>query len=374
MSHSASIRRPALISFTVAAIAASWWGCAAGSNQQPPSTTQGTGGTGGTGVTTVTIDGGDMDDAGPCVYTTAAAHHVPLDLMFVIDQSVNLAGTDWTTITNALKTFFVDPASTDIGAGLLFFPYSPYDCDLAHYETLTVPLDVLPKNAFALTNAIPAEAQGLGTPMRPALHGALMQATAWQDANPTHRVAVVLASAGDLLPAVPGASDAHECGDTSPLTVWDKLGQLAGSALSYNGVRTFVVGVPGATIADLDEVAAAGGTTAAFDATNITQFSAQIAAIRNVGLGCEYAIPAPPNGQQLNYDKVNFSYAPNGTGAGTILPRAKDLADCSGQPGWYYNSNGAPTEIILCPASCSAVEADDSAAVSVLFGCTSVTR
>jgi hypothetical protein len=322
----------------------------------------------------IALDGGVTDDAGPCVSTSAAAHHVPLDMIFLIDQSVNLAGMDWMTITDALKTFVVDPASNNIGVGLLFFPYSAWDCTLSHYENLTVPIDHLPNNAFAFTNAIPAEAQGLGTPIRPALHGTLMRATAYQDANPTHRVVVVLASAGDLLPSVPGASDAHECGDTSPLTVWDKLSELASSAFAYNGVRTFVVGVPGATILHLDEVAAAGGTTAAFDATDISQFSSKIAKIRKEGLSCDYAIPPSPNNQQIDPNKVNFSYSPKGTGTPTILPRTNDLADCGGQPGWYYDSNTAPTKIILCPASCTVVQDDDQAAVSVLFGCKSVTR
>jgi hypothetical protein len=216
-------------------------------------------------------------------------------MIFLIDRSVNMAGTDWMTIAGALKTFFVDPASAGIGAGLLFFPHSPWDCNRTHYEMLTVPLGELPNNALALTNAIPAAAEGLGTPIRPALDGTLMQATAYQDANPTRRVAVVLASAGDLLPAAPGASDANECGDTSPLTVWDELAELSRNALSYNGVRTFVVSVPGATISDLDKVAAAGGTTAAFDATDIDLLYAKIAEIRSEALVCDFEIPPPHN-------------------------------------------------------------------------------
>jgi hypothetical protein len=293
-------------------------------------------------------------------------------MIFVIDQSVNLAGTDWTTITGALETFFNTPASDNISAGLLFFPYSPYDCYLTDYEALTVPIASLPGNAFNLTNSVPPSAIGLGTPIRPALHGALLQATARQDANPTHRVVVVLASAGDLLAAVPGSSDANECGDTAPLTVWDKLAELTSGALSYDGVRTFVIGVPGATIADLNEVAAAGGTTAAFDATNISQFASSIAQVRTAGLGCQYAIPPPPGGQAVNPDDVNFSYTPDGSGTPAILPRTTDLAACNGQPGWYYDNNMAPTQIILCPASCSTVQADTKALVNVLFGCKSI--
>jgi hypothetical protein len=294
-------------------------------------------------------------------------------MIFVVDQSASLAGTSWSTITSSLDTFFNDPASANVGAGLLFFPYAPYDCDVAHYEVLTAPLDELPKNASALTSAIPATADGIFTPVRPALHGALLQATAWQDANPTHRTVVVLTTTGAPQP-IPGASDTTECGDPSPFTVWDKLSELASAALSYNGVRTFVVGVPGATITNLDEIAKAGGTTAAFDATDISKLGSAIGQIRTAGLGCDYAIPAPPNNPPIDFNKVNFSYTPSSTGQPTTLPRAKDLVGCNGQPGWYYDDDSHPTEIVLCPASCSVIEADNQGTENVLFGCDSVTN
>ena len=113
---------------------------------------------------------------------------------------------------------------------------------------------------------------------------------------------------------------------------------------------------------------------AAFDATDISQFSSNIAEIRTVGLGCDYAIPPPPNNMQLDFNKVNFTYTPSSTGQPSLLPRAKDLADCGGQPGWYYDNDANPSEIVLCPASCSVVEDDNQAKVSVLFGCDSVTE
>ena len=384
MRHRVFIRRSVFLALTAVGLAASWWGCAAASDQGPTGsgTTQSSssstsGGEGGFMIPEGGPEAGEggTDDAGPCVSTSAAAHHVQLDMIIVMDQSQFLAGADWTAITNALKAFFVDPASSGIGVGLLFYPYSPYDCDLNHYKVLTVPLDVLPKNAFALTNAIPASAEGLGTPIEPALVGSLMQATALQDANPTHRVVVVLATSGNLMGLVtPGQSDANMCGDDGAEPEFVELADDAANALGYDGVRTFVIGVPGATLPDLDTLAAGGGTTAAFDATNPLQFAAKIAAIRQAGLGCDYPIPQPPNNMQLDLDKVNFQYTPMGIGLPTILPRAANLLDCGGAPGWYLDSTSSPAKIVLCPVSCSAVEADNTAEVNVLFGCTSVTR
>jgi hypothetical protein len=80
----------------------------------------------------------------------------------------------------------------------------------------------------------------------------------------------------------------------------------------------------------------------------------------------------PPDGQELSVDDVNFTYTPKGVGSPKIVPRADDLADCNGQPGWYYDSNSGPTKIVLCPTSCATVQADATAKVNVLYGCDSI--
>ena len=73
----------------------------------------------------------------------------------------------------------------------------------------------------------------------------------------------------------------------------------------------------------------------------------------------------------LDPEKVNFSYTPKGMGMSKLLLRADDLADCNGKPGWYFDSNNTPTKIILCPVTCTTVQADSNAKVSALFGCKS---
>ncbi|MEO7327360.1 MAG: VWA domain-containing protein, partial [Minicystis sp.] len=152
----------------------------------------------------------------------------------------------------------------------------------------------------------------------------------------------------------------------------DSVAALAKSARNYNGVLTYVIGVEGSNIANLHKVAIAGGTTAAYDITSdISEFSATIAKIRSVALACEFEIPKPPGGKDLDRDLVNFTYTPKGQGTPKVLLRADNLLDCNNAPGWYYDNNMAPTKIILCPASCSTVQADSSAEVSVLFGCKS---
>ncbi|WP_235880166.1 vWA domain-containing protein [Polyangium aurulentum] len=293
--------------------------------------------------------------------TSAEARRIPLDVIFLIDRSGSMSGAKWNGTKAALTTFFNDPASAGIGVGMVYFPTQNGDmCVATNYAALDVPIGLLPDNAFALTNAIPYDALGWGTPMWSGLKGVLMAATAYQDAHPTHKVVVVLATDGN---------PSSEC----PPTAIDAVAEVADSALDYNGVRTYVIGVAGSTIANLDKIAAAGGTTAAYDITkDINQFAAKMEEIRTEALGCDFEIPPPPNGQQLDPNRVNFTYTPKGVGSPKILPRADDLADCNNLPGWYYDSNTSPTKIILCPASCSPVQADTNAKVSVLFGCNSV--
>lgn len=374
MSRPASIRQRVLVSLTLACLGATWWGCGAQPQQHPTTTSSssssvsssassGTGGTGGIGLDGGGGDGsvgdGGPDEAGVCTSTSAVAHHVPLDIVFLIDRSGSMDGPKWIGTTAALTKFFNDPASASISAGLVFLPRTAWDCVPSDYEALDVPISALPLNAFALTNAIPAHALGDGTPMYGALKGALMAATAYQDAHPTHKVVLVLATDGD-----PNGCQGQTI---------DEIAALAKSARDYNGVLTYVIGCVGSTIANLDKIAVAGGTTAAYDITmDINQFSAKIAEIRTAELGCDFAIPAPPNSQQLDPDKVNFSYTPKGMGTPKILLRSSDLAHCNNKPGWYYDSNAAPTKIVLCPASCATVQADSTAQVSVLFGCKSL--
>ena len=92
---------------------------------------------------------------------------------------------------------------------------------------------------------------------------------------------------------------------------------------------------------------------------------------QGLSLPCTYALPTPPNGETLDPMKVNFVYTPTGGSPQTIV-NVGSLAGCNGGPGWYYDNPSAPTQIIVCPATCSILEADGTGAVSVEFGCSTV--
>jgi len=361
-----------------------WWGCSAsdsdttGSGGGPGDATSSTGtgtsqGGGGAGPSSGSGIGGLLDtDSGKsdavdegCAAEDVQAELVQLDMVILLDRSGSMSGTKWDGSTTALKTFVNDPASAGINVGIEYFPIDNppdgNDCNFIHYETLAVDVAALPGNAPALVTSIDfQDPNGGDTPTYGGLKGALFVATGLQDANPDHKVIVVLASDGD-----PNSCPANQ--NDIPV-----IAGLAKSAFNYNGVQTYAIAIAGSTVANLNQIAAAGGTTAAFDVTNdISLFSQKMKEIQAAALTCEFNIPPPPRGETLDPTLVNVSYTPGGLGNPTKIPKADDLADCGSGEGWYYDSAANPTKIILCPASCKIVQADTKAKMSVAFGCVS---
>src|SRR5690606_24146675 len=65
-------------------------------------------------------------------------------------------------------------------------------CLVGDYAVADVPIAALPGNASAIVGSINAQDPFGNTPTGPALQGAIDQAEAFNQQNPTHRVAVVL--------------------------------------------------------------------------------------------------------------------------------------------------------------------------------------
>ena len=52
------------------------------------------------------------------------------------------------------------------------------------------------------------------------------------------------------------------------------------------------------------------------------------------------------------------------------IPKVEELSGCDlVDDGWYYDDNAAPEMIVLCPATCEAVQGDETAGINVTFGC-----
>lgn len=301
---------------------------------------------------------GELDDDASCAQTSARTTLLPLDMLILLDRSGSMLGSKWSGVTSAISRFVHDTASAGMNVGLTYFPRGTAgqnDCEHTSYETLAVPFGELPMNTPALTASIHETSPSGGTPMRPALQGVLAAATAYQDANPSHKVIVVLATDGD-----PSGCANNTVSSTA---------ELAQRALNYNGVQTYVIAVEGSTVSNLDQIAAAGGTTRAFDITSdISAFSAKMAEIRASALPCELLVPEPPSGAILDKDRVAVKLASGASGE-LEIPKADNEADCGTGPGWYYDDEVLPKKIILCPTSCTTVQATVQAKLDVLFGC-----
>ncbi|WP_437510042.1 vWA domain-containing protein [Sorangium sp. So ce1099] len=301
---------------------------------------------------------GGFDEGASCAQTSAEATLLPLDMLILLDRSGSMLGSKWSGVTSAISTFVNDSASAGMNVGLTYFPMGTNgqnDCDHTTYDELAVAIGELPLNTPELSTSIQRTAPGGGTPMRPALQGVLANATAYKDANPSHKVIVVLATDGD-----PSGCASNTVAETA---------EIAQRALNYNGVQTYVIAVEGSTLSNLDQIAAAGGTTRAFDVTaDVAAFSTKMAEIRASALPCELLIPEPPEGATLDKNRVAVKLAPGSAGA-LEIPKADNEADCGAGPGWYYDDEQLPTKIILCPASCAAVQGEVHAGLDVLFGC-----
>jgi hypothetical protein len=149
-------------------------------------------------------------------------------------------------------------------------------------------------------------------------------------------------------------------------------------------IRTFVIGAPGSEAAreELSAMALAGGTGGSgcnhmgpdschFDMTSEPDFSRALnralGEIADATLACDYAVPAPPGGQRLDYGDVSLVLESGGTQVMEFAPAAGGACDA----GWRYNDDR--TSIRLCDSTCDELEAlvsaDPDIAVRVKFGC-----
>jgi hypothetical protein len=319
-----------------------------------------------------------------CTTTATVAERVPLDMYVLFDQSGSMkdavtGGTKWAVISGALTSFVNNAGSADIGVGIGYFPISSgggtcflgiclggsSSCNIADYATPSVPIALLPGVAPSIVSSLGTHGPGGGTPTYPAIQGAMQYVVGYQIAHPLRKTILVLATDGDP----------NDCGSTFQNVATIAAGGLAPT----NGnpsILTFVIGV-GSSLTALNGIAAAGGTGSAFivdtaGADPGGQFLIAMNKIRgSAAVGCRYVIPKPPTGAP-DFTKVNVQFTPSAGGAPTLIRKVTDVSGCTAAGGgWYYDSNAAPTQVVLCDSTCAAVNADPGASVSVLLGCTS---
>ena len=313
---------------------------------------------------------GDAPADASCVYLVDEGIRTPLNLYIMFDKSSSMVGTKWDSAKLGLAAFLNDPKSATVRVALNFFPRPPDStpvCDQMAYKEPRVPFGELPQNAGALIDALDAESpDGFGTPTYPALGGAILAAI---DVTATgESAAVLLVTDGE--PQGPATS----CGGVNPEDPVE-IAKLAANGAAYHPpVTTYVIGLPGASQAVANQIAAAGGSGAAIlvAASNVQQaFQDALAKVRGQALPCEFEIPTEVEQGEVEPGNVNVLYTSPASTEPDTIPKSLD-ACASG--GWVYDDDAAPTRITLCPGTCEQIRDDLDGTIEIMLGCKTVVK
>jgi hypothetical protein len=313
-------------------------------------------------------EGGATGDGGTCATVAAEATLTPVNLVVMYDQSGSMGDTTedpsfdptlrWVPVGQAMKAFFGDAQSAGLRAALTFFPNATNSCLSADYATAEVALTALPAAVFSTT--ITAHAPKGDTPTRAAAASAVAQAKAIAASHPGEKTAIVLVTDGE--PYGCGINDATMSNAEIVLVAADVAAVAA-------TIPTYVVGV-GPSVQHLDAVATAGGTTAfkvqvGSAAQTTQQLLAAMAQIRGALGKCDFDVPKPPDGRQLDYGKVNVEVVHPGAPTETLAYSA----DCATGKGWHFDDPNSPKKVLLCGSTCDVVKAEAGGKVLVAFAC-----
>lgn len=321
------------------------------------------------GVDFLTGSGGEDPDAACALYEEDGIVK-PLNLYIMFDKSSSMAGSKWDAAEAGLAAFVDDVTTTGVNVGLRFFPRPPDsvpECDQNAYKEPTVPFAALPGNADAIKDAIAAESpNGFGTPMYPALGGAILKGIELAEASADHASAVLLVTDGQ--PEGPNGT----CSGLDPEDP-QVVADLAATGAGFNPpVATYVVGLPGVDQASANLIAAAGGTDTAIlvSGTDVeAQFRDALTKVKGDALPCAYDVPQQVLDGEVELGKVNVERTTSG-GDTVTLPQNQS---CDGE-GWRYDDPAMPTLIELCPESCAALKSDNGASIRVVLGCATVLK
>ena len=296
-----------------------------------------------------------------CAEITATAEVVPLTVYILFDKSVSMLDDGkWEAATQALTQFFESKQAARLRIALKFFP-GTNPCQSSFYKVPDVALGTLTDGSAlddtheqALIDAVEgASASGVSTPIYAALAGAYAWGEDQLEADEKQQVAVVLVTDGDP--------------DACAQDTMEGITAAAADAAAL-GTVTYVIGLQGSNQANLDSLAAAGGTNEAFvvGTTSLTsELADALSTIRVSELACQFDLPS---GDNVEPTLVNACFTPEGGGEST-LEKIDGPASCSNGKQWYYDDASLPTQIILCPSTCESVQTDNGGQMEIVFGC-----
>lgn len=201
-----------------------------------------------------------------------------------------------------------------------------------------------------------------GTPTFPALQGAANWATAYAAAHPNEKTVIVLITDGNPSGCDTNATDIANVAQTANMA----------------GVPTYVIGLGGLQSTVLNQIAAAGGTMTAFTVSasmdSTTQLLSELIAIKGQALKCQLDVPKSDTaGKEIdpNFISVAYETGPDGMRVKTDLGFVSGADKCGAAPekDWYFDNPTTPTQIILCPAACDSIKADQTASLGITADC-----
>ena len=91
---------------------------------------------------------------------------------------------------------------------------------------------------------------------------------------------------------------------------------------------------------------------------------AQIKEIQANEVVCDMPIPSPPDGAELNTNKVNVRISIDGDTVDLLNDE-----DCASSEGWRYDDPDEPSIIELCEDTCELLQSEQDVEINVVFGC-----
>jgi hypothetical protein len=292
-----------------------------------------------------------------CLSAVLPAPRKRLDLYLVVDINISLPLTGaWELMTNGLLDYVSDERAAGTGVGVDFFgvlpPVSGDDCEAASFAPPAVAVAELPGNTVAIRTSVRRLIPLQGSPMLPALEGALEYTRERAAAFATEaEQAVVLITDGFVDLAC--GSDVRS------------VSQVAGAEMRrFPAVPTYVIALDVPSLADLldplqrfeplDAIAREGGTTRARRIDIEDPSSALVADLLDIQRDaepCAYPIPEELSGAP---EALRLDLEQGGPGeAAVALARVDTSSDCG--DGYYFDDERS--EAKLCASTCELVKA-----------------
>lgn len=367
-------------------------GCSGASNDpQPASQAHGAAGngtsivvgTGGSGGPSAHAgSGGTSNDLGSCqdfsfdgcVGEGFEGESIPLDIYVMFDTSGSMLNdvggrTRLRAVQDAAAEFLRDPASQGIGVGIGYFGFQPIgstSCESASYREPDVRVSTDHEAVIAsLESRMPTGE----TPTAAALRGACDYASGERAEHPERALVILLMTDGK--PEAPVSCGGGGCCPT----LEDAVAAADDCASGPDGLPIYVLGV-GPELENLNQIAVAGKTRSAYLVGDQDVTGSVLGALNSIRgdatVPCELTIPAPRDGNALDYDQVNIVYSTSGC---SFVPAyyVESQASCDEAGGWYYDDPGAPSSVVLCPSTCDDVSIP-GASLRFSVGCQSLPK